>query len=82
MLGHPSHPRSQSYRRTPQPEEMSLPLESNICVDIELSEFAVFWKDQRPFWISVETLHGLYQGEFFSDRFREFFGKLLEPVKI
>ena len=28
-------------------------------VDIELSEFDVFWKDQRPSWISVEGLTGV-----------------------
>jgi len=27
-------------------------------VDIELSEFGVSWKDQRPSWISVEELRG------------------------
>jgi hypothetical protein len=27
-------------------------------VDIELSEFDVSWKDQRPSWISVEQLRG------------------------
>jgi hypothetical protein len=37
---------------------MSLPLESTIAVDIELSELDVSWKDQKPSWISVEELRG------------------------
>ena len=51
-------------------------------VDIELSEYDVSWKDQRPSSISVEGLHEFCQGEFFSDRFWEFLGKLPELLNI